>query len=79
LQITSIAKTGASELTLAWNAVVGNFYKLRYSTNITSTNWVALPGEFSAAKTNVAVKAALNTNAPIGFYRVTEVNLGGGF
>jgi hypothetical protein len=74
LKITSMAQTGASQMTLQFPTVVGQSYQVQYIDTVTATNWTNAGSEVAAVAVNTAVNVAFSTGNPQRFYRVITVD-----
>ena len=74
LRITSMAQTGASQMTLQFPSVVGQGYQVQYIDTVTASNWSNAGSEVVAAAVNTAVNVAYSSSNPQRFYRVIAVD-----
>jgi hypothetical protein len=74
MKITSMAQTGASQMTLLFPSVVGQSYQVQYIDTVTASSWTNAGSEVVAVAANTAVNVAFSTSNPQRFYRVITVD-----
>ena len=70
LRITSL-RPASDTVTLNWYSVPGQTYAIEWTDSLASPNWQAISSDIVATNYSVVWQIPLDSNQPMGFYRIT--------